>query len=44
LRRATAPETTSMSNTRKGLPLTSSRLEKIFPTLTPSQIRRVAAH
>src|ERR671910_591304 len=33
-----------MSNTRKGLPLTSSRLEKIFPTLTPAQIRRVAAH
>ena len=35
---------TSMSNTRKGLPLTSSRIEKIFPKLTPSQIRRVAAH
>ena len=33
-----------MSNTRKGVPLTSSRLEKIFPTLTPAQIRRVAAH
>ena len=33
-----------MSNTRKGLPLTSSRLEKIFPTLTSAQISRVAAH
>src|SRR5918996_2787753 len=33
-----------MSNTRKGLPLTRSRIEKIFPKLTPSQIRRVAAH
>ena len=33
-----------MSNTRKGLPLTSSRIEKIFPKLTPAQIRRVAAH
>ena len=33
-----------MSNIRKGLPLTSSRLEKIFPTLTPAQIRRVAVH
>ncbi len=44
MRRATTLETTSMSNTRKGLPLTSSRLEKIFPKLTQSQIRRVAAH
>ena len=33
-----------MSNTRKGLPLTSSRMEKIFPKLTPAQIRRVAAY
>ena len=33
-----------MSNTRKGLPLTSVRIEKIFPKLTPAQIRRVAAH
>jgi len=32
-----------MSNTPKGLPLTSSRIEKIFPKLTPAQIRRVAA-
>src|SRR5438552_14184539 len=34
---------TAMSNTPKGLPLTSSRIEKIFPKLTPAQIRRVAA-
>ena len=33
-----------MSNTRRGLPLTSSRIEKIFPKLTPAQIRRVAAY
>jgi thioredoxin reductase (NADPH) len=33
-----------MSNTRRGLSLTSSRFEKIFPKLTPAQIRRVAAH
>jgi len=33
-----------MSNIRKGLPLTSARIEKIFPKLTPAQIRRVAAH
>jgi thioredoxin reductase (NADPH) len=33
-----------MRNTRRGLPLTSSRIEKIFPKLTPAQIRRVAAH
>ena len=32
-----------MSNTPKGLPLTSSRIEKIFPKLTPAQIRRVGA-
>jgi thioredoxin reductase (NADPH) len=33
-----------MNNTRRGLlPLRSSRIEKIFPKLTPSQIRRVAA-
>src|SRR5438552_7161330 len=35
---------TAMSNTPKGLPLTSSRIEKIFPKLTPAQIRRVAAY
>src|SRR6476660_8239268 len=33
-----------MSNTRKGLPLTSSRTEKIFPVLTPAQIKRIEAH
>ena len=32
-----------MNNTRRGLPLTSSRLERIFPKLIPDQIRRVAA-
>src|SRR5919199_1505268 len=35
---------TTMSNTRRGLPLTSSRIEKIFPKLTPEQINRIAAH
>src|SRR5919108_468772 len=33
----------TMSNKSNGLPLTSSRIEKIFPKLTPDQIRRVAA-
>ncbi len=32
-----------MSNTRRGLPIISSRIEQIFPKLTPAQIRRVAA-
>ena len=32
-----------MNNTRRGLPLTSSRLERIFPKLIPDQIRHVAA-
>ena len=27
-----------------GLPLTSSRVEQIFPKLTPVQIRRIAVH
>ncbi|MDQ6643452.1 MAG: cyclic nucleotide-binding domain-containing protein [Chloroflexota bacterium] len=31
-----------MSNTPRGLPLTSSRLEQIFPKLTRAQIRRIA--
>ena len=35
---------TTMSNTRRGLPITSSRIEKIFPKLTSAQIRRVEAH
>jgi thioredoxin reductase (NADPH) len=33
-----------MSDTRRGLPLNSSLVEQIFPTLTPAQIRRIAAH
>jgi thioredoxin reductase (NADPH) len=33
-----------MSDTRRGLPLKSSLSEQIFPTLTPAQIRRIAAH
>jgi thioredoxin reductase (NADPH) len=33
-----------MSDTRRGLPLKSSRIEKIFPTLTPAQIRRIVPH
>src|SRR5215218_5788292 len=38
------PQTTSMSDTRRGLPLKSSLMEQIFPTLTPAQIRRIAPH
>jgi thioredoxin reductase (NADPH) len=33
-----------MSNARKGLPLSSSRIEKIFPKLTPEQIDHTAAY
>ncbi len=33
-----------MSNTPRGLPLRSSRVEHIFPKLTPAQISRIAAH
>ena len=33
-----------MSNTRRGLPITSSRIEKIFPKLTPVQISRITSH
>jgi thioredoxin reductase (NADPH) len=33
-----------MSDTRRGLPLVSSRIEQIFPTLTPAQIRRIVPH
>ena len=32
------------SDSRRGLPLTSSRLEKIFPKLTQAQIGRIAAY
>ena len=31
-----------MSNTRRGIPITSSRIEKIFPKLTPAQLSRIA--
>ena len=40
--RISPQETTSMSDTPRGLPLTSSRVERIFPKLTPEQISRVA--
>ena len=33
-----------MSETRRELPLISSLVEQIFPTLTPVQIRRIAPH
>ena len=33
-----------MNEARRGLPLTSSRIEKIFPKLTSAQIGRIAAH
>ncbi len=33
-----------MSNTSRGLPLTNSRVEQIFPILTPAQINRIAVH
>ena len=33
-----------MSDTPRGLPLSSSRLEQIFPKLTPAQISRIAVH
>jgi thioredoxin reductase (NADPH) len=33
-----------MTDAARGLPLTHSRAEQIFPILTPEQIRRVAAH
>jgi thioredoxin reductase (NADPH) len=39
-----APSITTMSDLTRGLPLASSRAEHVFPTLTPAQIRRVAAH
>jgi thioredoxin reductase (NADPH) len=32
-----------MSNTRRGLPITSSRIEQIFPKLTSAQVSRIAA-
>ncbi|HXX95940.1 MAG TPA: cyclic nucleotide-binding domain-containing protein [Candidatus Bathyarchaeia archaeon] len=33
-----------MSNTPRGLPLSSSRVEQIFPKLTPAQISRITVH
>jgi thioredoxin reductase (NADPH) len=33
-----------MSNTPRGLPLSSSHVEQIFPILTPAQINRIALH
>lgn len=33
-----------MTDTPRGLPLSSSRAEQVFPTLTPAQISRIAAH
>ena len=35
--------TTSVNNTPRGLPLTRSHLEQIFPKLTPTQLRRIKA-
>jgi thioredoxin reductase (NADPH) len=35
---------TTMSTARRGLPLTSSSIEKIFPKLTQEQISRIAAY
>jgi hypothetical protein len=32
-----------MSSTRRGLPLTNSSIERIFPKLTPTQLSRIAA-
>ena len=32
-----------MSNARRGIPLTKSHIDKIFPKLTPAQISRIAA-
>src|ERR671926_121456 len=34
----------ALSNARRGLPLTSSRIEKIFPKLTPAQIDRIVLY
>jgi thioredoxin reductase (NADPH) len=33
-----------MSNTSRGIPLTNSRVEQIFPILRPAQINRIAVH
>src|SRR6266852_1115690 len=33
-----------MTDTHRGIPLTSARAEQLFPTLTPTQLRRLAVH
>jgi thioredoxin reductase (NADPH) len=33
-----------MSHVNRGLPLSNPRVEQVFPTLTPAQIRRIATH
>jgi hypothetical protein len=38
------PRWKNMSDTSRGLPLTSSRVEQIFPILTPAQLNRIAVH
>jgi thioredoxin reductase (NADPH) len=40
---ATTLKVITMSSTRRGLPITSSSIEKIFPKLTPAQVSRIAA-
>ena len=37
-----APETNPVKNTQRGLPLTRSQRDRIFPKLTRAQIRRIA--
>ena len=39
-----AREMITMSDSRRGLPLTKSHSDKIFPKLTPAQISRIAIH
>ena len=38
------PRSTFMATFPNPLPLTSSRVEQVFPTLTPAQTQRIAAH
>jgi thioredoxin reductase (NADPH) len=40
---ATTLSIITMSNTRRGIPLTRSRIEQIFPKLTQAQLNRIAA-
>ncbi len=37
-------EVTTMSNPRRGLPITRARIEQIFPKLTPAQIGRIETY